>query len=281
MGGVYENFLRVHNYELAEGVFFTTEDQTELRRVAVLGYAIVDQLFQGDPTRAVGSLIRINGNSYEVVGTLKRSDSWEGDNQIFIPYRTAMRFTLGDERMSWPQLTAIVTDLKLVEEGVEQIKQVLAGHYEGATPDSFFVYDMDRQLRSAQRADLVMTLMLVAVASMVLLVGGIGIMNVLLVSIKERTKEIGILKAIGTRRRDILLQFLLQAIFISLAGGVMGVALSYAATPLVKRFSEMYTPSLLGAYVSLGFALITGTFFGYYPARKAATLRPIEALNDE
>jgi len=278
--GVFPDYVRVADLSLSAGTFFNSQHSEDLSRVAVIGFSIVEQLFEGQPTWAVGSSIKIEGKSYEVIGTIDRGENWDGDSVIYIPYTTATRYTF-TANSGWPQLITVAKDLKQVEEAVEKMRQVFVDQFDGSRQEDFYVYDAGNKFNAAKNAEKTMRLLLISVAALVLFAGGIGIMNVLLVSIKERTREIGILKAIGARRRDILLQFLLQAVLISVIGGAVGVGLSVAVGSFIKRFDVAYNPSLFGAGIALLFSLLTGTFFGYYPAVKAAALRPIDALNEE
>ena len=280
IAGVYHDYASIADLSLTSGTFFRPEHTEDMSRVAVIGYGVVEQLFEGQANWAIGSSIKIDGKSYEVIGTIGRGDDWNGDGVIYLPYSTAVRYTFGSSA-GWPQLVAVAKSLSEVESAVAGIQQVFADQFEGTSEQDFFVYDAGNEFNAAKNAEKTLRLLLIAVAGLVLFAGGIGIMNVLLVSIKERTREIGILKAIGARRRDILLQFLLQAVLISLIGGACGVAISVGVGVFLKRFDVAYDPSMMGAGMAMLFSLLTGTFFGYYPAVKAAALRPIDALNEE
>ena len=172
----------------------------------------------------------------------------------------------------------IADDVNFVDVVIENIKIVLADNYANA---EFTISDAGTKMEAASKSNETLQLLLIAMAMIVFLVGGIGIMNVLFVSVKERTNEIGILKAIGCSKRDILLEFLLEACFMSLIGSILGVLIAFGITPVIESFSVRVVLSTQGALLSLAFGVITGTIFGFYPAYKASSLIPVVALNHE
>ena len=284
IGGISESYFDMQNLVVENGERFTDEDGTKKNKVAVLGYTVASTLFPDDITQAIGSTVTISGRKYSVVGTLQRVGDTGGgmasggiDNGVFIPYAVAMQYTLG-RRMS-PTFVVQANDVNSVAAAMEDVKDFLEDTLNDSS--AYTITDAGSRLSSAQETAKQMSTLLISVAAIVLIVGGIGIMNVLFVSIKERTREIGILKSIGARRRDILLEFLLEAIVISVGGGVIGTVLGMAAMPLLGLLSISALPTVEGALLGLIFSMATGTFFGYYPALKASRLKPIDSLNYE
>ena len=198
------------------------------------------------------------------------------DETIFIPYASGIKYLTGSDIS--PTITVIAADVNNIQTVIENVKTVLASSYPNA---EFTISDAGSKMEAANKSNETLTLMLIAMASIVFLIGGIGIMNVLFVSVKERTKEIGILKASGGSRKDILLEFMLEACCISLIGGILGVLVSLVVSPILTTFSIRMEMSVMGAVLALGFSLVTGTVFGFYPAWKASKLVPVEALTSE
>lgn len=278
--GVTTDYQYIANLELLAGDFFTEVDNQELARVAVLGYDTAIDVFES-VADAYGSVININSKKYTVVGILTETGSTVSDvtldTAVFVPYNTAVKDVVGS-RNATPKIIAVAEDVSQMESTLQDIETLLAELY---PKGSFTVSDAGSQVAASQQSANTMSILLIAVASVVFVVGGIGIMNVLFVSVKERTREIGILKALGSSRRDILLQFLLEANFISIFGGIFGVAVGYLMMPIVRLSGMSVVPSNLAAVIALLFAICTGTIFGFYPAWQAACLKPIDALNHE
>ncbi len=282
LGGT-ENYKDLVNLNVEYGNFITDYDNERREKVAVIGFDIAEELFgEGNSQEAVGNTITIQARKYEVIGVLERiGDDMQGfnpDEGVILPYSTAQKYILGNDKK--PMIIALAINIDYVSSAIQEIQQVLQNIYQG-NADAFMLRDAGSRLTVAQDSAKTMSILLISVAIIVLIVGGIGIMNVLFVSVKERTKEIGILKAIGARKKDILLQFLLEAIVISAFGGIVGIILSIIVMPLTKYFDLTVIPSMYGNMIALIFAIATGTFFGYYPASKAAALKPIDALNYE
>lgn len=282
ISGVMEDFQSLSNLKLEYGEFIHPEDNDNRKRVAVIGSDLADILFEDGKSEAVGKTISIDRRKYEVIGVLTRlGDSMQGvniDESVLVPYEVATKYVLGNEVK--PRIIALAKDVNHVQSAIDEINDVIKQRYK-AKSSNFTIRDAGSRLTAAQDSAKTMSILLIAVATIVLIVGGIGIMNVLFVSIKERTKEIGILKAIGSKRSDILLQFLLESIIISASGGLIGVGLGIIIMPLMTYVDMRVIPSLYGNILTLIFSIATGTFFGYYPAAKAATLRPIDALSYE
>jgi len=284
ISGVTPDYLEVANWELADGYWMADSDVRSATRVAVLGNTVVRNLF-GDEN-PVGKTIRIKQSPFIVIGVLvpkgQALDGRDQDDTILVPVRTAQRQLLGQQFQNavrhimvqavsaeaMPQAERDMNDL------LRQRHRIRAG-----VDDDFTVRNMTAMANTAAETAKLMSLLLGAIASISLVVGGVGIMNIMLVSVTERTREIGIRMAIGARKRDILTQFLLEAISISIAGCTIGVALGVGGALLVNHLTQ--TPVVITfTSITLGFAVATavGIFFGYYPAHQAAGLRPIEAL---
>lgn len=280
--GVLDEYLDMNNLSMGEGDFIQPEDSDDRARTAVLGMDLAEILFPGDAAGAVGQTIQIAGRRFEVVGVLGQAgDATQGvnlDESVLIPYGTAVKYVTGPDAK--PRMIAVAKDVESVQPAISEINAVLRTiHAEEAS--AFTVRDAGSRLVAAQDSSRTMSVLLVSVAAIVLLVGGIGIMNVLFVSVKERTREIGVLKAIGAKRKDILLQFLFESIIISTAGGGIGLLLGMLLLPFMHLLDVQVIPSIDGNVLALAFSIATGTFFGYYPALKAAALHPIDALRQE
>lgn len=282
VSGVMEDFQSLSNLKLEYGEFIKLEDNESRKKVAVIGSDLADILFEDQKSEAVGKTISIDKRRYEVIGILSRlGDSTQGvniDESVLVPYSVATKYVLGAQVK--PRIIAVAKNVNLVQSAIDEINDILKQKYKAKSSD-FTVRDAGSRLVAAQDSAKTMSILLIAVAAIVLIVGGIGIMNVLFVSIRERTKEIGILKAIGAKRSDILLQFLFESIIISTLGGLIGIGLGIIIMPLMTYVDMRVIPSLYGNILALIFSIATGTFFGYYPAIKASTLRPIDALSYE
>lgn len=280
--GVLDDYQPLNNIMMAYGEFIRFGDSESKNRTAVLGSDLAEILFEGDASVAVGSTVTIANRKFEVIGVMERlGDSTQGiniDESVLIPYETAVKYIVGSDVK--PRIIALASDVDQVQTAIDEIGGILYEKY-GSDASGFQIRDAGSRLVVAQDSARTMSILLVSIAVIVLIVGGIGIMNVLFVSIKERTKEIGILKALGARRKDILLQFLIESILISTTGGLIGILLGFIAMPLMAYIEIRTIPSVYGNLLALFFSIATGTFFGYYPALKAAGLRPIEALSYE
>lgn len=277
--GVLSDYMEISNLELLQGDFITEEDQEDKAKVAVIGSGLAKEIF-GSSYAAYEEQISIEGKTYDIVGVLSSmgtvSSGISPDDAIYVPYSTAVKYVLGSSAS--PQITAIASDVGQVESVITNIKAVLTENYPDA---SFTLTDAGSKMEAATASADTLSMLLIAVASIVFVVGGIGIMNVLFVSVKERTQEIGILKALGCHRREILLEFLTEANFISVFGGIVGVGAGFALVPVVRMSGMTVAPLAVGGVLALVFAVVTGTVFGFYPAYKASTLTPIEALSQE
>lgn len=280
--GITDEFSDINKLNIQFGEGINNEHQEGKDKVCVLGDSLVQQYFS-ESESAIGGSIKINGKTYKVIGVLERKgDGAQGvspDQSIFIPYSTAYKHVY-DEKTYIPQGVALVEDLNKVEIGIRDVQSSLEYIFdEGA--NNFKVEDAGSKIEAALASSKTMNVLLMSVATIVFIVGGIGIMNVLFVSVKERTKEIGILKALGSSGKDILIQFLLESVLIGSFGGICGIILSYLLMPLTKYLGVPVLFTIDGQIIALLFAIITGTVFGIYPAYKASLLKPVEALSYE
>ncbi|MBI5695775.1 MAG: ABC transporter permease [Nitrospirae bacterium] len=282
--GTDEYFEVVRDWSVAEGRFLTRQDVDGRTKNCVLGTAVVKELFGSDDP--VGRVIRIKNVPFTVVGVLaEKGQSPTGQDQddtIVVAYTTAQTRLFGSTRLNAVMATARSTEL--LDKAVDQITELLRQRHKipPGEDDDFSIRNLTEMLAMAEMQTKIMAILLGSVASVSLLVGGIGIMNIMLVSVTERTREIGIRMAVGAKGRDILLQFLIEAVVLSLIGGLIGIALGMGLSALIGRFSDFETQvSVLSVVLSFGFAAAVGIFFGYYPARKAAAMDPIVALRYE
>ena len=279
IAGVQSNYAALSNLELAMGEFLNDDDDTYKEKVCVLGYDAAREIF-GSVYDAYNGTVYIDNRPYQVIGVLNAMGSVSSgispDSALFIPYETGLKYLAGNNVS--PTLTVIAQDVKEVETVIANVETVLAESYPNA---EFTISDAGSRMEAASASNDTLTMLLVCMAVIVFIVGGIGIMNVLFVSVKERTNEIGILKAIGCSRRDILAEFLLEASCTSLIGAILGVMLALGLTPALEHFGVTIALSVSGGVLSLVFGVLTGTVFGFYPAWQASRMIPVEALNHE
>jgi putative ABC transport system permease protein len=282
--GVQPAYQFIQNWQVAEGSFFTDEDDAAARNVAVLGQTVARMIFPSGQS-PLGQTIRIRNVPFTVVGLLaaKGSNGFQDqDDLVFIPFRT------GQVRLFGPTaLNSIVVqgaEADQLDGIIQRTGQILRARHrlEPTQQDDFSVRSSNDIIETAQGVSQTLTLLLGGVAGVSLLVGGIGIMNIMLVSVTERTREIGIRMAIGARPRDVLGQFLVEAVALSVLGGLIGIAIGVGIALGVPRFVGWPTVlSYTAIAVAFGFSALVGVFFGFYPARKAASLNPIDALRYE
>jgi len=279
VAGVLDNYASTSNLTINVGSFISESNNESKEKVCVLGSDIAKEIF-GSAEDALDQEIYIDGRPYTVLGVLNQmgtvASGISPDTSIFVPYYTGIKYITGTTIS--PTLTVIAADVNNIDSVVNNIKSVLLDSYPNT---EFTISDAGTKMEAASASNQTLQLLLISMAVIVFIVGGIGIMNVLFVSVKERTNEIGILKAIGCSRRDILLEFLFEAACISLVGGILGVLLSLGITPIVELFSVRVELSVSGALLSLVFGVLTGSVFGFYPAYKASRLIPVVALNQE
>jgi putative ABC transport system permease protein len=279
--GTTPSYLTAHNYKVAEGSSFTSADVSSHKRVAVIGQTVAEELFAGQS--AVGQNMKVNGSNFEVVGVLAAKGSNGASNQddvVMAPISTVQDSLTGYgpissitvEAKSEPALNAAEGEVKQILEERHKIKNI--------EEPGFQVLNQGSLLSTSSSASGVFTTLLGEVAAISLLVGGIGVMNIMLVSVTERTREIGIRKAIGARRSDILTQFLTEAVLVSLIGGLTGVLVGVVGSQF-KIAGVQPQIATYSIFLAFGAAALSGLFFGTYPAARAASLRPIEALRFE
>jgi putative ABC transport system permease protein len=281
--GVTPDFAQIRSWTIQDGVFVTDSDVRGAAKVCVLGASVVRELF-GDAD-AVGATVRIKDMPFKVVGTLQSKGSNGHDDQddvILAPFTTVQRKFLKITHVQ--AAVASAASERRVNQAVEEITDLLRQRHRirAGDNDDFFLRTQLDIASTAESTSKVMTTLLASIAAVSLLVGGIGIMNIMLVSVTERTREIGVRRAVGARRSDILLQFLVESAFLSLGGGVIGVVLGALAARAVSAFAHWPTVIQPGAVaVAFGFASLIGLFFGFYPARRAASLDPVDSLRYE
>ncbi|MBO5030721.1 MAG: ABC transporter permease [Lachnospiraceae bacterium] len=279
IAGVKSNYASISNMTMTIGEFLTEDNDEKKEKYCVLGSSVAKELFDSAYS-AYGDVVYIDSRPYTVSGVLEEMGSVSSgispDTAIFIPYETGIKYITG-QNIS-PTITVIAADVNEVEDVIANIEIVLADSYPNA---EFTISDAGTKMEAASKSNDTLQLLLIAMAAIVFVVGGIGIMNVLFVSVKERTNEIGILKALGCSKKDILLEFLFEASVMSFIGAVLGVIAALGITPIIESFSVRVELSVTGAGLSLAFGVLTGTVFGFYPAYKASSLIPVVALNHE
>ena len=282
--GVAPDYQQIRDWNIAEGAFFDEADILAMRREVVMGSTVAENLFpNGD---AVGQRLRLRDVPVTVIGVLETKGQTAGgndmDDTILAPYTTVQTRLSGRQFISQILASTLSPDhLPLAEEEIRQILRDAHGLAPNE-PDDFTVRNQGELADAAQSTTQIMTLLLAAIASISLLVGGIGIMNIMLVSVTERTREIGLRLAVGARGSDVMTQFLVESVVMSLAGGALGVLAGVAGGETIAMFtgwSTTVSPATVG--LALGFAGSVGVFFGFYPARRAARMDSIEALRYE
>jgi len=285
--GTTPEYSFVRNLTLIEGDFISPQEVNASARVAVLGYAVAKELFSEG--YAIDATIRINRIPFRVVGVLEeRGGGISEDNIVIVPITTAQSRLFGERyatskgrRITMINVSAV--DDNSVDSAIEEITQVLRGrHNIQYDEDDFTLVSQKDILGTLEQVTNVLTIFLGAIAAISLLVGGIGIMNIMLVSVTERTREIGIRKAVGAKRRDIMWQFLIESIILSILGGLIGIGLGAAIAAIVNSLGAFTTVvSAKAILLAVGFSVAVGLFFGIYPATRAARLNPIDALRYE
>jgi len=282
--GVSEQFPDIRKWAVGSGQFFSDSDVRTAARVLVIGQTIADNLFAGgDP---VGQTIRVQNLPFQVVGVMARKgqdqQGRDQDDIAFTPYTTVQNKILGSPRVQIAFVSAVSADATYTAQ--DQITDLLRQRHKLGPnePNDFTVRNMSDIAEAANETNSTMTLLLACIAGVSLLVGGIGIMNIMLVSVTERTREIGIRMAIGARSSAVRSQFLIESVVLSVTGGLFGIVLGVAVSLSIPRM--LGWPTLISSMAIVGsviFSVAVGVFFGYYPARKAASLDPIEALRYE
>jgi putative ABC transport system permease protein len=283
--GTTANYIQVRNYTLPHGRMFTSGDDEARQRYAVLG-AAVPRMLGANPAAMIHQTILIRGIQFEILGVLSEKGAAGGwgnpDEQILIPLRTAKYRVFGSDRLR--SLAVQVADGVPIEQGMVDLERVLRREHKirPGQENDFTIRNQQDLLATQQQTTQVFTTLLASIAAVSLLVGGIGIMNIMLVSVTERTREIGVRKALGATRGNIMLQFLVEALALCLVGGALGVLLGVGAAITLSRVMQWNTLiSPAAVTIAFGFSALVGLFFGLWPARRAASLDPIVALRYE
>jgi putative ABC transport system permease protein len=287
--GVTPEYLSIRDYSVESGQAFTSQDVDAATKTALLGKTVVTKLFgDADP---VGQVIRIKNVPFTVMGVLSpKGQSPTGQDQddtVIVPLSTAKRKVLGSSQANLNSVGTIMVQArgpKLMKDAEQQITDLLRQRHrlQPAQDDDFSVRNLEEVFSAQETSAHVMSILLAAIASVSLIVGGIGIMNIMLVSVTERTREIGVRVAIGAKKRDIRTQFLVEAVTLALLGGVIGIVTGLSASALISflaKWSTLISP--MAIVLAFGFSALVGVFFGWYPAKKAAALDPIVALRYE
>lgn len=282
--GTSQNFLAVRNYAVESGIFFDSQDVSSRARVAVIGKTIAENLFAD--ANPIGQMIRINNSPFRVIGVFESkgqsANGMDQDDLIVIPITTAQQRMLGVTYIH--SINVQAQSPEVIDQVQGDIRALLRARHRlsPTTDDDFTVRNLSSVMATAEETTNTITLLLANIAAISLLVGGIGIMNIMLVSVTERTREIGIRKALGATYQNILLQFLIEAVVIGVTGGMIGVLLGVGSSYAISAFAGWRTVVSTGSIVlAFGFSIMIGLFFGIYPARKAALLDPIDALRYE
>ncbi len=287
--GVTPEFFAAREWDVADGRVFTQEEVDGAAKVALIGLTVAGNLFaDSDP---VNQVIRIKNVPFTVIGLLERKGQTtygqDQDDIVLIPLSTAKKKVIGSSQANARAVGSIavkVREARAMQEAEQEIRGLLRQRHrlQSFQDDDFWIRNLTEVLQSQEASSRVLTLLLAAIASVSLLVGGIGIMNIMLVSVTERTREIGLRMAVGARSRDILLQFLVEAVTLSLIGGAIGIAFGLGGSYAIAYFAQWRTlVSTEAVAVAFAFSAAVGVFFGFYPARKAAALNPIDALRYE
>jgi len=287
--GVTLEYFTTREWDVVDGRLFSLEEIEGASKVALLGQTVASSLFgEGDP---LGQVIRIKNVPFTVIGLLERKGQTtfgqDQDDTVLIPLSTAKKKVLGASQAntrSEGSIAVKVREARAMGDAELEIRGLLRQRHrlQNNQEDDFNIRNLTEVLQSQEASSRVLTLLLAAIASVSLLVGGIGIMNIMLVSVTERTREIGLRMAVGARGRDILLQFLVEAVTLSLIGGAIGVAMGLGGSYAIAHFAQWRTlVSTEAVAMAFAFSAAVGVFFGFYPARKAAALNPIDALRYE
>jgi putative ABC transport system permease protein len=286
--GVGSAFFDISNLEIRFGRIFAEEENTESSMVAVLGSTAAEGLFGAASESAIGETVTVNNKKLEVIGILEENGTSSSvmnyDESVFVPYNYAKEKLMSGGGRENVRIIALADDVDHVDAAIEEITDLLRAEHglTSSEDDDFTVMDAGSMVDAAQSSASTLTMLLTLVATVVLLVSGIGIMNVMFVTVAERTKEIGIAKAIGGTQKAILGQFLSESVMLSMLGGLLGVGTGQLAVSAIDRMNLIsVVPSYAGIAIAFGFSVLVGIFFGFYPALKASRLDPVDALRSE
>jgi putative ABC transport system permease protein len=280
--GVTDNFFDITNLDIEYGIGFSPEDIKDRTRKVMLGSNLATELFE-TAEASLGQMIKVSNRQFKVIGVLEENgaSTWgtSYDDTIYAPFSTAEKNILGTKGRI--RLVFLAKEVRQMEQAEAEITKLLRSAHKlrDSQEDDFRVIDPGSIVASATESSDTLSFLLVSVASIVLIVSGIGIMNVMFVTVAERTKEIGILKAIGAKQKDILTQFLLESVILSVSGGIIGIILGLGIVPLLKEYGAIMNYN--GIFLGFGFSVLVGIIFGFYPALKASKLDPVDALRSE
>lgn len=288
--GTTTGYLDVENTEVESGRFFIQDEETNMTRVAVIGINISKDLFNGDDP--IGKTVKIKDHNFTVIGILKKRGSAgfglsSQDDTVFIPIKTAQKLLLGIDHLGFMRLK--VKDASLVPEAIANTKATLRERHNIDDPshDDFSVRDQASAIETIRKVTDVLRYFLLAIGTISLIVGGVGIMNIMLIAVSQRIREVGLRKAVGARNNDVQVQFLIESVFISLLGGVIGIIIGIVVSffiSLVAQFLQYSWPFIISwqsVFVAASVSGAIGVIFGLYPARRASRISPMEALRYE
>jgi putative ABC transport system permease protein len=283
--GTSVDFRGLSNLSFSQGDFFSEDQEKNKKKVVVIGALAAETIFGSTSPDVVGQTLTINKKSYEIIGIIAEKGGSFGpltiDDSIFMPFTVAERYALSaGGKMT---LNVSARDLASIDLAMAELSVILRDEHNisASGVDDFKLKDMGSNVVAAKESAQTMAILLSSVAAIVLVVGGIGIMNVMYINVTERTREIGLRKALGAKKKQIMLQFITEALIISLFGSLVGLLLGMGLYPLALSLGAKVVHVWWGVFVAIGFAISIGVFFGYYPAKKAANLDPIEALRYE
>lgn len=272
--GVNEDFFKLRNVKILVGKQFNSSDNQSRKKIAVLGYSIAEKIFER-PENALGKTVRIEKQRFKVIGVSEKKGNSEEDLSIVVPFRSTYG-TINPDKTLWGINLGVESE-KDIQVAKKKVKDTLLKRYD---EDKFTVSEQAEILSIINQIFNVLNIVLVAIGSISLIVGGIGIMNIMYASVTERIKEIGIRRAIGATEKDILIQFLSESVILSLFGGIIGLLMAIVIVAIVRPFFPL-SINIISVMVSIGVSSIIGIFFGVFPARRAAKLSPIEAIRYE
>lgn len=284
VSGVTPEIFDILRPDIIYGEFFTSESEASSERVAVIGSDVVDEFF-GEDTDPVGERLRINNSPFRIIGVIKSNSALAGgilNKSVYVPINILFNELQGEEKLQ--EIDISVHNQDQINQTIEDVKTLLRDRHniEEGEEDDFQIQSAQDILTTVQTITGLLTTMIAAISGISLVVGGVGVMNIMLVSVTERTKEIGLLKAIGAKEKDILAQFLIEAVVITLAGGLIGIVLGIGGAFLVAKVAHIpFVVSPGAVFIAVAVSMLVGIVFGLYPARRAAKLSPIDALRYE